>query len=466
MDYLYLKLALTLGLTLGLYYLPLLRRWRKYVLLAGSCGFLLSVSPWTIVWLLAAALVTYFCALQVRSEKGTFYYWLGVIFPLLLLGYFKYTNFFASFFHAKVVILAGALGVSFYSFRIISYLTDVKRGILEAEKDFAALTLYLAFFPQIICGPIERSQSFLSQQKEPIAPSVLRFHAGFEQILWGLFKKLVVADNLATLVNPIFDNVASYSGFAYVLATLGYTFQIYCDFSGYSDMAIGMARLFGIDLADNFRVPYAASGFKDFWGRWHISLSTWFRDYVYIPLGGGRCSKLRSLGNIFVTFLLSGFWHGANWTFIIWGGLHGVFLGLERLLIGKRAFAAKKGFQIFWGVVTFVCVTVAWIFFRANSLPDACSVCGGLFVGMASPLSYFHQGFTKFFAELGPFELVRLLLPLAFLIFFEWRYRNESPWLPLAQAGGMKRFLFYVFCLLVIVLFHAGEPQQMIYGQF
>ena len=265
---------------------------------------------------------------------------LSLVANLGILLFFKYANFFAQTWSS--MIGAGAdgslhtfllpVGISFYTFQTLSYTIDVYRGRIEPERHLGRFALYVAFFPQLVAGPIERAGRLLPQVTRMASPNTDQIVSGLRLALWGFFKKVVIADRLALVVDQVYGNPADQSGITWLIGTYFFAFQIYCDFSGYSDIAIGVARLLGFDLMKNFRVPYSASSLREFWGRWHISLSTWFRDYVYIGLGGNRVQLGRWIANILVTFLVSGLWHGANWTFVVWGGLHGAYLVIEHAL--------------------------------------------------------------------------------------------------------------------------------------
>lgn len=267
------------------------------------------------------------------------------------------------------------VGISFYTFQTLSYTIDVFRGKMQVEPHLGRFALYVAFFPQLVAGPIERAQNLLVQFRTEHRLDLERVVSGLQLILWGLFKKVVIADRLAVYVNRVYGDPEAFSGPSLWLATYFFAFQIYCDFSGYSDIAIGCARMMGYNLMQNFRLPYLAKGIGDFWSRWHISLSSWFRDYLYIPLGGNRVSAPRWIFNIFLVFTVSGLWHGANWTFIVWGALHGLYYLLEyvlkpatdrvRSVLGERI-AGALGI-----LATFHLVLISWVFFRAASLSEA-----------------------------------------------------------------------------------------------
>jgi D-alanyl-lipoteichoic acid acyltransferase DltB (MBOAT superfamily) len=331
--------------------------------------------------------------------------------PLALLLAFKYYSFFAlatSQISGKLgasiplpaFSLAAPVGISFFVFKTLSYLIDVRMDKIVADKNILNIANYIAFFPQILAGPIERAGNFLPQLAMRHNPDFRRFRDGMALILWGLFKKAVVADNCAAVVNLVYAAPAEYPGLALIIATYCYAVQIYCDFSGYSDMAIGIAKILGFSTMQNFNRPYGAVSVGDFWRRWHISLSTWFRDYIYIPLGGNRVPLRCWVLNIMAVFLISGLWHGANWTFIAWGALHGFFLAAERTLSSPLSrFSRLIGVTNFPRLIksaraflTFHLITFAWIFFRARSIDDACYIAGHLFDGMSlTALNLFQQ---------------------------------------------------------------------------
>lgn len=379
--------------------LPYRHRWK--LLLAGSYVFYMCWQPVYVFWLLALTLLDYFCALRMgkaRTRPGRLP-WLLVSLTgnLLLLFIFKYS----SFCNETIRALAGVaqlpydvpafnvlipLGISFHTLQTIGYSIDVYRGTREPEKHLGHFALYVAFFPQLVAGPIERSTSLLPQFKRRNDFKYQRVVDGLRLMLWGIFKKLVIADRLAIFVNAVYSRPSAYGALSTMIATYFFAFQIYCDFSGYSDVAVGSAKVLGYDLMKNFRSPYFAQDIQDFWRRWHISLSTWFRDYLYLPLGGRRVARELWLRNILIVFLISGLWHGANWTFCVWGLLHGVYYAAFTLTRSTRQRLVQflglpqspgisKALKI---IVTFNLVAFAWIFFRASSLPDALQLISNL----------------------------------------------------------------------------------------
>ncbi|PNQ73889.1 membrane-bound O-acyltransferase family protein [Hanstruepera neustonica] len=391
-----------------------------------------------------------------------------------LLGVFKYYNFFAesfeqaftfmgSTFHANRLNIVLPVGISFYTFQTLSYTIDVYRNKLEPTKNIISFFAFVSFFPQLVAGPIERASNLLPQFSKK---RVFNYHIatdGMRQILWGLFKKIVIADNCAVYVNEIFDNYQDYNGSTLLLGGILFAFQIYCDFSGYSDIAIGVSRLFGFNLMKNFAFPYFSRDIAEFWRRWHISLSTWFRDYLYIPLGGSKGSTSKKIRNIFIIFLVSGFWHGANWTFIVWGFLNALYF-LPLMLLNKNRintntvaegnlFANMK--EISQIGITFFITVIAWIFFRAENVSHAFSYLGSLF--------------SRSFFELPNYQglnFIYLGLIIA-LVVVEWLQRNKEHGLELNTTWISKpvRWSLYIVIILVIVVF-GNSQQEFIYFQF
>ncbi|MFT7613636.1 MAG: alginate O-acetyltransferase complex protein AlgI [Parvicellaceae bacterium] len=409
---------------------------------------------------------------QEDKTKRKLLLWLSIIVNLGFLGFFKYFNFFLdsftsafSFFGSEIsgssldIILP--VGISFYTFQTLSYSIDVYRKKLQPTTDILAFSAFVSFFPQLVAGPIERATNLLPQFMEKRSFNYARAVDGMRQILWGLFKKIVIADNCAAYANEIFNNSANYSGSTLVMGVLFFSFQIYGDFSGYSDIAIGVSRLFGFDLKRNFAFPYFSRNIGEFWRRWHISLSTWFRDYLYIPLGGSRGSTWVKIRNTFIIFIVSGFWHGSNWTFIAWGFLHALFFLPLILTKGNRkhldVVSAGKHFPSFKNValmlLTFMMTSFAWIFFRAESLDHAFSY-----------ILNIHSWSLFSMPEVLPKTLIVILV--VFMI-VEWLGREQE--FAIEKLGiNWKwpfRYAMYYGLILVMVLF-GGEVQQFIYFQF
>lgn len=431
---------------------------------------------WRFLSLIAfSTLVDYCIGRLLKNEdninKRKIYLWTSIIINLGFLGFFKYYNFFIenfteafSFFGGKIqantlnIILP--VGISFYTFQTMSYIIDVYKRKLEPTKDIIAFFAFVSFFPQLMAGPIERATNLLPQFYKKRTFNYAYAINGMRQILWGLFKKIVIADNCAKYANIIFDGSDNYSGSTLLLGALFFTFQIYGDFSGYSDIAIGTSRLFGFNLMQNFAFPYFSRDIAEFWRRWHISLSTWFRDYLYIPLGGSRGGTWMKIRNTFIIFIVSGFWHGANWTFIIWGFLNALYF-LPLLLLNKNRIntdlvAEGKIFpnprEFIQISLTFLLTVIAWIFFRANNLSHAFQYLSDLFT-----LNFFT------YQEIFPFEIFGLLF---LFILIEWLGRSSKytiekiDWIPRPLRWG-----FY-FGLIVLMFVYTGEQQEFIYFQF
>ncbi len=414
---------------------------------------------------------------EVDQSKRKVLLWTSIIVNLGFLGFFKYYNFFLdnfitafSFFGTEIkanslnIILP--VGISFYTFQTLSYTIDVYKRKLEPTKDFIAFSAFVSFFPQLVSGPIERATHLLPQFYKKRTFNYSKAVDGMRQILWGLFKKIVIADNCAEYANMIFNNSADYSGSTLVLGALFFTFQIYGDFSGYSDIAIGTSRLFGFDLMRNFNFPYFSRDIAEFWRRWHISLSTWFRDYLYIPLGGSRGGTWMKVRNTFAIFIVSGFWHGANWTFIVWGVLNAIYFlpllltnnnrnNLETVAQGKFFPSIK---ELSFMLLTFALTVFAWIFFRANNIEHAISYISEIL----SP-----SLFTIPRGGLGYGALTTIILVVIFVL-IEWQGREGQ--YAIAHLGiKWKRPLRYAmyYCIIFLIMYFGNfNENQFIYFQF
>ena len=482
-----LAFALFFSITFLLYWvLPHKHRW--FLLLAASYYFYISWGLKLVIWLLMTTCISYICARAIENNENNQakkrYMLAAVISCLGILLVFKYFNFFSTSVSDLLQLLSLPIGrftltlmlpvgISFYIFKTISYVMDVYRGTIPAEKHFGIYALYVSFFPQLIAGPIDRAQTLIKQFREDKRFDYYLATYGLKLVAWGFFKKLVIADNLALYVNNVFNNVYEYSGFPLLAAAVFFTIQIYCDFSGYTDIANGVAKMLGINAMKNFDSPYFSTSVQEFWRRWHISLSTWFRDYVYIPLGGNRVNKCRHYLNIMITFLLSGLWHGANWTFIVWGGLHGLFLVVatmtrawkERLygLLGL----SEQNYIVYWMkvITTFVLVCLAWVFFRANDTGDAWYLISHMLDGIGSVKDYVQAGNISLGIDI--FTYLLLIAPVFVLAAVDYVQLKEDVIERLSKKPLMLKWTVYVVFILYVVLFSCkGVPADFIYAQF
>ncbi|WP_339634635.1 MBOAT family O-acyltransferase, partial [Bizionia echini] len=432
---------------------------------------------WRFLFLIMfSTLVDYLIGYQMaKSEKlqiRKVLLWVSIFVNIGLLGFFKYFNFFIdnfvvafSFFGFSIqpntlnIILP--IGISFYTFQTLSYTIDVYRSKLEPTKNFIEFAAFVSFFPQLVAGPIERANNLLPQFKLFKQFKSSQAIDGLRQILWGLFKKIVIADNCAQFANDIFENYTSYSSATLFLGAIYFAFQIYGDFSGYSDIAIGTARLFGFNLKQNFALPYFSRDIAEFWRRWHISLSTWFRDYVYIPLGGSRGSRINQIRNVFIIFLVSGFWHGANWTFLVWGFLNACyFLPImlskkNRIHINVVANRSKlpSSKELFQMIFTFLITLIAWIFFRSDSVTIAL-----YYIRQMGKMSL--NVMEKLKLERFAFEILPLIV---LLLIIEWFTRHQEH--PLKQI----KYPTLISIMLIVFIFVFGSfsnLQEFIYFQF
>lgn len=409
---------------------------------------------------------------QENPTKRKVLLWTSIVVNLGFLGIFKYYNFFLdnfvaafSFFGSEIkansldIILP--VGISFYTFQTLSYSIDVYKKKLEPTKDFIAFSAFVCFFPQLVAGPIERATHLLPQFYSKRKFDYSKAVDGMRQILWGLFKKVVIADNCAEYANLIFNNSDNHSGSTLVVGAVFFTFQIYCDFSAYSDIAIGTSRLFGFDLMQNFNFPYFSRDMAEFWRRWHISLSTWFRDYLYIPLGGSKGSNWIRVRNTFIIFIVSGFWHGANWTFIVWGALNALYIlpsiifktnrnNMEIVARGKYLPSAKELFSV---LLTFSLTVFAWIFFRANNIEHA--------------FSYIAKIFSSSFFTIPTILPRNIILLVVLFILMEW-IGKEGKYALAPIALKMNRPLRYVlyYSIILSLFWFGGKEQAFIYFQF
>lgn len=461
-------------------YFLLPHRYRWLLLLLTSCYFYMAFIPVYILILFFTILVDYIAGIAIETatnpQRKKAMLVASIVANVGVLAVFKYFNFFNTNFAALAATLGLSypienlsiilpIGLSFHTFQSLSYTIEVYRGHQKAERHLGIFALYVMFYPQLVAGPIERPQNMLHQFHEVHGFDYDRFVSGLRLIAWGLFKKMVIADQVAIFVNLVYGHPTDYTGLPLILATYAFAIQIYCDFSGYSDIAIGCARVMGFRLMENFRQPYLAPSIMDFWRRWHISLSTWFRDYLYIPLGGNRVSTGRWALNTLVVFTVSGLWHGANWTFMIWGALHGLYMILWTVAGPpmSRRFATLKldrvpGLLPALGIgLTFNLVAVAWIFFRATSLADAWYI-----------LTHLFAGFTWQAPDrigLGATTALVVLCSIALMELYEWlRQRGVFQ---ISLLPWWSRWACYYALVLLIVLFGVLHSQaQFIYFQF
>lgn len=451
-------------------YFAIPERWtrgRNLLLLAASYYFYMNWEPVYALLLLTSTVVTYAAAIGIdrfKEERKRKVCLTGsLVLNLAILFLFKYYNFLASNIE-DLLQASGAgvrmpefsfllpVGISFYTFQALGYSIDVYRGTTRVERDFPTYALFVSFFPQLVAGPIERSNNLLPQFRERHSFDYERAMAGVRLMVWGYFMKLVLADRCAIYVDAIFNNVAHHNGGSYLLASLFFPFQIYGDFAGYSLIAIGAARVLGFRLMENFRRPYFARSVGEFWHRWHISLSTWFKDYVYIPLGGNRVDRWRQYFNLLVTFIVSGIWHGANWTYLCWGALHGTLLCVEKALgLSGRKFGGVRG-AIQWAA-TFVLVCLAWILFRANSMTDALTVVTGIFT---------RPGIPKLnIADWGA-------IGLALVVLLSKEMAEERGWnfRVATSRWWLVRHIYLIVMICYIILLGVLGGDQFIYFQF
>jgi len=450
------------------------------VLLLVSSYFFYACWDWRFLFLLVfSTLLDYYTGLKMseaeNQQKKKIWFWLSVSVNLGFLGVFKYYNFFAESFAEAVSHLGWQInpwtlqiilpvGISFYTFHGLSYVIDIYKDRIKAEKNFVDYAVFVSFFPLLVAGPIERATHLLPQIKKKRTFDYTKAVDGMRQILWGLFKKIVIADNCAEYANMIFNNSTDYSGSTLVLGAIFFTFQIYGDFSGYSDIALGTARLFGIELLRNFAFPYFSRDIAEFWRRWHISLSSWFRDYLYIPLGGSKGGTWMKVRNTFIIFLVSGFWHGANWTFIAWGALNAIYFlpllltnnnrnNIEIVAAGSNFPSLKETANI---LLTFSLTVFAWIFFRAETIGHAIQYISGIFKNPGS------------FLLLSVYWKYKTLLILLFIfILIEWLGREKQYAIAHLEIKWKRPIRYALYYVIIIAIFwFSGKEQQFIYFQF
>lgn len=450
---------------------------QNILLLAASYYFYASWDYRFLFLLIFSTALDYFSGLKMEQyddqQKKRFWFWLSIIINLGFLGIFKYYNFFVGSFaeglshvgiHVNVWTLQVILpvGISFYTFHGLSYVIDIYKGKIKAERNFVDYSLFVSYFPLLVAGPIERATHLLPQIKVQRKFETEKAISGIELMIWGFFKKLVIADNLSLIVNKVYTDSSAYGSVSLIIAAVAFSFQIYCDFSGYSDIAIGCSKLLGIDLLQNFNFPYLSRNIAEFWRRWHISLSSWFRDYLYIPLGGSKLSMLLSMRNVFIIFVISGIWHGANWTFIIWGAIHALLFIPSFVMGSNRKYKADIVHRdkkiptitdLLQIAVTFFFVTLAWIFFRAETVSQAVVFISKIFSNSGGKSLVFENS-----------ELMGYIISFTILccISIYWLYRKAH----LLKPTKIQQFTISLMLLILITLFGQFSKQSFIYFQF
>lgn len=464
-------------------------KYRWAVLLALSYYFYVS---WNLklIWLILFTTTTsYLSALFIEKTENQkmrkLYLFIGVSVSLLCLFFFKYYNFFAetvthisnhigSNMYLPFLNVILPVGISFYTFQTLSYVIDIYNRRYQCEKHFGIYALYVSFFPQLVAGPIERASNLLHQFHEEKEFDIARTSEGLRLMGIGFIKKVAIADTVAIYVNNVYNDITAFKGLSLIMATFLFSIQIYCDFSGYSDIAIGTAKIFDIDLMTNFKSPYLSKSIKEFWRRWHISLSTWFTDYVYIPLGGSRVNKSRHYFNLIVTFFLSGLWHGANYTFVIWGLLFGIALCIENIYLSKLEKFLENKSKVVTVTITFIrristiiVVNAGWIFFRANNINDAIYVFKNLRFG----LNIFRLPVYTSAMGISNFKLVVIAIMIILLFLYDWyEYNHGNALEKMKKLPPVARYIIYwcmgMSVLLAVFFRPAGVAADFIYFQF
>ncbi len=475
--------------TVTLLFFLIPHRFRWQLLLTASCIFYMTFIPKYIAILGITIVIDYLAALWIAKPnlsqgKRKAILTVSILSTCLVLAVFKYCNFFNSNLAAiarflgwnypiGVLSIILPIGLSFHTFQSLSYVIEVYRGTQQPERHFGIYALYVMFYPQLVAGPIERPQNLLHQFYTPKTFEYQRVTDGLKLMLWGFFKKVVIADRLAVAVNRVYDCPQDYVGLPLIVATVFFAFQIYCDFSGYSDIAIGAAQVMGFRLMDNFNRPYFSKSISEFWKRWHISLSTWFRDYLYIPLGGNRTKPWRRQVNLLVTFLVSGFWHGANWTYVVWGGINGFYVMCAFWTQKLRQSCCRKLrldtvptlHKYFKVAVTFSLVCIAWVFFRAKSLDDAAYILTHMAQGLHH--GWRPAGLWQVFGIIGgKGELAVALLAIAFMEGVHAIQRHRGIRHMLADQPIWLRWAGYYGLGFGILFLGVFDRRQFIYFQF
>lgn len=473
-----------------LFYFILPHKVRWAFLLAASYYFYMCWEPFYAILIFISTAISFWAALKMQAalneKRKLFFLILSLVVSLGILFVFKYFNFsmsalavmlniFGFDFTVPSLKILLPVGISFYTFQTLSYSIDVYRGHKSVERHFGIFALYVSFFPQLVAGPIERSTNLLPQFHLKNKFDYFRVTNGLKLMLWGFFKKIVISDRLAIYVSEVYANPENYYGLAIVLATYFFAFQIYCDFSAYSDIAIGSSQVMGYTLMSNFNRPYFSKSVSEFWKRWHISLSTWFRDYLYIPLGGNRCDKKRWLTNLMIVFLVSGLWHGAGWTFVIWGALHGSYLVVEILTTSFRRHCIDKTgiannhslLRLIKVIITFHLVCFAWIFFRANTLTDAIFMLKQIVLNFIPSLQIMEIIRSVTHVALGAHGLIIAFGLIGLMEIIHLIQRKGSIRQMISEKPLIVRWLVYYAAIFgIIFLGVIDSPFEFIYFQF
>lgn len=451
-------------------------RYRWIVILAANVTFYGYAGLQYLLLLTYIIVTTYWLARWFHSRHLRRQLVIGILAMVLPLVVFKYSGFLGE--NVNLILAAAGsaeglqtmeialpLGISFYTFSALAYVIDVWNYRIEPERNIGHLAAGISFFPCLISGPIERQQNLIPQIVDHQTFDYDSAVYGLMRMAWGFYKKLVIADNLAPYVDAVFQNVHSYHGASFLVASLFFTIEIYCDFSGYSDIAIGVARLFGIRLTENFRSPYFSQSIQEFWRRWHISLSTWFRDYIYIPLGGNRRGAARKYMNLLVTFLVSGLWHGASWTFVVWGGAHGVAQIAESCTV-RRGMKMKCGlFAMIRMLVVFCVVSILWIFFKADTFSSAGYMIIHMLDGIRSPVSYAMSGKSEI--GMNGKAIIILLFQLFLLACYDWKSLSVDVIREVQKQPVVVRWsLEVVFLIMILQCAYKGGPVSFVYAGF
>ena len=455
------------------------QKWRWLILLVASYYFYISWEPAYLVLIVFSTLVDYFVGKRIfkteSNKNKNFLIGLSLFLNLGFLFFFKYFNFFSESlnvlfdeinltYRIQELNFLLPVGISFYTFQTLSYSIDIRKGILKPETHFGKFALFVSFFPQLVAGPIERAKDLLPQLNSAKETTYENLRAGFVLILWGFFQKLFIADRLALYVDPIFNNLEDFNGTRLWVASYFFAFQIYCDFAGYTNIARGCAKVLGINLSINFKQPYLASSISEFWRKWHITLSSWFKDYVYIPLGGNKVKTPKYFLNLMIVFLVSGLWHGANWTFVIWGGIHGALLVIEVIKRKKLNFKTPHFLNV---IITFQLVVFAWVFFRADSFGSAILFFEKMF--QINQNTIFQIGFfKKGIYDIKVLDIILSFFSVMVLIFVGLLEKHKNLRLEelILKQNKHLRWGGYYMLIFSILEFGVFGSEQFIYFQF